>query len=421
MRRSIFLRRHFGKFIAALTLVGLIVYTLYHALGSASGSLITAPARRVTDTQILGGEACLFRSETVIGAEQSGLVNDLVPSGGKVGKDVTLAEVWTNESGLSLQEAQKLLDRVNRMLNIVENSKVGVGEPLSNAQQYKNQANADYLAIKEAIATGDMDGVADLEDDMLTYLGRYSVLTGTEQTLADVQLSLELAKAGLLGGTHTDVVNTVLSGYFYNRSYVDGGETIFTDEMLENITPESLDVLRSQFGTATPPAFSVGKMVYDYDWHIAINFDASVSEILTVGANYRVTFPENADRVFPMTCDRITAGADGRVTVVLTASDNPEDFEYLRMQRVEIEVGECRGYYVPEQALHTVRGADGTDFEGVYVFENSTVYFKLIKVIYRGDGYVIVSEQGDLGSAYLALNDIVVISGSNLYDGKVLK
>ena len=36
-----------------------------------------------------------------------------------------------------------------------------------------------------------------------------------------------------------------------------------------------------------------------------------------------------------------------------------------------------------------------------------------------GDGYYIVAEQGDRGDDYLALNDIIVTSGENLYHGKV--
>jgi hypothetical protein len=80
MTRRAFLRKYFPKFTAALALVGLIVYTLYHALGSSAGSLLTTPARRVTDTDTLSGEAVLFRAESVIALPAAGLVNDLVAS-----------------------------------------------------------------------------------------------------------------------------------------------------------------------------------------------------------------------------------------------------------------------------------------------------------------------------------------------------
>ena len=66
MKRREFFKRWIAKFLVALTLVGLIVYTVFHALGGSSGSLMTTPARRVTDRQILGGEAYLFRDEVFL-------------------------------------------------------------------------------------------------------------------------------------------------------------------------------------------------------------------------------------------------------------------------------------------------------------------------------------------------------------------
>ena len=60
---------------------------------------------------------------------------------------------------------------------------------------------------------------------------------------------------------------------------------------------------------------------------------------------------------------------------------------------------------------------DGAD--GVYVFENSTVSFRRVEILYRGDGYYIVAEQGERGDDYLSLNDRIVTAGKNVYDGRV--
>lgn len=419
MRRSDFLRKYFGKFIAALVLVGLIVYTLFHALGFAGGNLLTTPARRVTDTQILGGEAYLFRSEELIRTDREGLINDLVESGSKVGRDVKVAQVHENQTSMTDAEAQKLIDRFSRIIAALEKGQPDAGESLSHAKEYKEKADAAFVALKTAIESGDLSAAAELEDDMLTYLCRHGMLTGTDAEAGRVLTTMKGSREALLGGSYTDVVNTLSSGYFYNRSYVDGGEEIFTDEALESLTVESFSALCKQFETAERESLAVGKMVYEYDWHIAVGMDASASELLQVGGIYYVVFPENEDVRLELTCQRIvTDGAKGSV-VILQVTDSPIDFEYLRAQRVEIEVSSCRGYYVPEQALTTIEGTDGSTIDGVYIFENSTVYFRWVRILYRGDGYVIVDEQGDHGADYLALNDIIVTSGFNLYHGRV--
>ena len=414
MKRREFLRLYLKKFMIALVLVGVIVYTLYHAMGKSSASLLTTPARSITDTQILGGEAYLFRSELLLQTDRAGLVNDLVESGSKVSKDAVLTQVWTDQAGEELTAKQRTLDRLNRVIAVLESSRVSADEPLSNALLYKDAADTSFHAIKSALSSGNLDGLAELEDEMLIALCRYSSLINDGARLDETLASLKAEKNALLVGAKTDVTNTYASGYFYNRSYVDGGEELFTLNALESLTAEQFDTLQTTFEHASVSALSVGKMVYDYDWYLAIEYDTSVSNLVVTGVEYRVNFPENNDLVLTLSCERVIASDDGRSILVLRANETPKDFEYLRAQHVEIEVGQCKGYYIPEQAM---RSQDGVD--GVYIFENSTVYFKRVEILYRGDGYYIVAEQGERGEDYLALNDIIITSGENLYHGKV--
>jgi hypothetical protein len=418
MTRRAFLRKYFPKFTAALALVGLIVYTLYHALGSSAGSLLTTPARRVTDTDTLSGEAVLFRAESVIALPAAGLVNDLVASGSKVAKDVPVAELWVNRTSLDLGEAQRLLDRCNRMLSMLEASRVQVGEPLSNAEKYKKNANEAFLAIKRATASGDLSSAAALQDEMFGDLARYATLTGQDKMLDDVIRSIESNKASILvGEDQIPLINDQSSGYFYDRSYVDGGETIFTEEALAALTPTELDGLLERLDRAGTPAATAGKMVRTHEWRIAVKMTAEEAGSLIAGRVYRVSFPENGGTTLNLTCERTVSDEQGRAIAILHSGDHPTEFDYLRTQRVEIELASRTGYYLPEQALRTSE----TGVEGVYIFENSTVYFRRVEIIHRKSGYVIVREQGDLGHDYLALNDVVVISGANLYEGRVLR
>jgi hypothetical protein len=65
-----------------------------------------------------------------------------------------------------------------------------------------------------------------------------------------------------------------------------------------------------------------------------------------------------------------------------------------------------------------LRTVDGV--EGVYIFKDSTVYFRRIEILYRGDGYCVVAEQNGRED-YLALYDLLVTSGEDLYDGRVFQ
>ena len=162
--------------------------------------------------------------------------------------------------------------------------------------------------------------------------------------------------------------------------------------------------------------FAVGKMVYGSRWYLAIPFDGSCAAFFEADARYDFRFPENRGRELRMLCERITQGADGRILAVFSTDEIPTDFTYLRTQQVEITVGSYTGYHVPEAAMREQNGV-----EGVYIFEESTVRFRRVEILYRGDGYCIVAEQGERGEDYLALNDMMITSGEDLYEGRVYR
>jgi hypothetical protein len=58
---------------------------------------------------------------------------------------------------------------------------------------------------------------------------------------------------------------------------------------------------------------------------------------------------------------------------------------------------------------------------GVYVFEESTVRFRRIDVIWRGEGYAIAALPGEGSLTELYENDILIVSGNDLYEGKVYR
>ena len=411
MTRKEFLRRYFPRFAASLAIIAILVYTVYHVLGSAQGGLMTLPVRHIDDKQILSATAYLFREETVLTVPQEGLVQELTSSGTKVSKETAVAEVHTFPDGMSPEAAQLRLDAINRSIAVLENSKLPANVTLQQAEVYRAQATEAALEIRRALEQNDWKVIAALQDEMLVALNRYAALTGDRDELEQTLTQLKEERAQLLEGLATIVRNTEASGYYYNRSYVDGYETVFTTEALNGLTPAALDAL-AEAQPAHTDGFAVGKMAYGYDWYLAFNTDAAGAAWFEEGDTLECTFPNNEDLTLRLVCHRIVSEED-RTTVILRSNDIPADFLYLRSQTVEITVDSCSGYYIPSSALHTVDGV-----EGVYVFRDSTARFCPIQILYRGDGYCIADEHAE-GDNTLSLNDILITGGDRLYDGKV--
>ena len=417
MNPNRYLRTHAGRLVLTFLLLCLIVYTVYHAVGNTSGSLITTPVRTATDTQLLGGQAWLFRNETLLTHTEPGLVNSLARNGEKVSRNAPLTQVWVGTPADRLEQAQAELDALNRTLEVLEESELPPGSSLSQADGYRDAAAEGLLQIRLALREGSWSLLAGLEDEVLTALNRYAALTGSSEELQAARDEAEQARQSLLSGSCVTLTNHQSSSYYYDHTEVDGYETLFTVQALQSLTAESFEALKSASPVMPEGQFVAGKLCGEYSWYLAVEFPAGAGELFEVGASYRFRFPESDGMELSLSCERLLTGSDGGTVAVFRSDVTPLGFHYLRSQRVEITVGSTNGYYIPQQALRT---RDGTP--GVYVFEDSTVEFRRIAVLYEGDGYLIAAgtdpdPENDV--PYLSLNDLMITSGKNLYEGKV--
>ena len=416
MTRKAFLQKYALRIAVILAMLGLIVYTVAHAMGFAMGNVLTTPVRRITDTQITPAQGYLFRNEEILTTETSGLVDALVENGTKVGKNVTVANVWSVPlSGEELAAAQLKLTRINRSIRILENGQLKPGTPLSEANKYRTEYISIYREISAAAESGDLGSIPVLEEKLLIALNRYVSLVGeTDETQAHLA-SLREEKTTLIGSASSvEVKSETSSGLFYDSGYVDGFESLFTAQALETLTPDALHALTESTPT-TPEGQTVGKLVYGYEWYLALELSPSVASSFRAGREYRFTFPENNDATVKLTLSKMVAGSD-TVLAVFVCESHPSDFLFYREQTVEITVGESEGFYIPETALVTENGVTG-----VYVFEESTVRFRRADIIWRGEGYAIAALPGEGSLTELYENDILIVSGKDLYEGKVYR
>ena len=416
MTRKGFLQKYALRIAVTLAMLGLIVYTVAHAMGFAMGNVLTTPVRRITDTQITSAQGYLFRNEEVLTTAGEGLVDTLVENGTKVGKNVSVAKVWsTDVGGDALTAAQLKLSRINRAIRILEDSQLKAGTPLSEANKYRAEYIALYREIAAATEEGRLDRIPALEEKLLVALNRYVSLVGeTDETNSHLQ-ELREEKESIIGASSaTEVKSETSSGLFYDGSYVDGFESIFAATALENLTPEALHTLAESTPTISEGQ-TVGKLVYGYEWYLAMELSPSVAAGFAVGREYRFTFPENDDITAKLTLEKLVRG-EGSVLAVFRCESHPNDFLFYRKQTVEITVGETEGFYIPETAIVTENG-----MMGVYVFEESTVRFRKAHIIWMGEGYAIAELPGEGSSTELRENDILIVSGKDLYEGKVYR
>ena len=88
----------------------------------------------------------------------------------------------------------------------------------------------------------------------------------------------------------------------------------------------------------------------------------------------------------------------------------------LNYEEAEISLHTYQGIRIDRRALHIVNGQ-----RGVYVKYGNLQRFLKITTLYENDSYILVPEDGKLGSANeVRLYDEIIVQGTNLEDGKLL-
>ena len=200
-------------------------------------------------------------------------------------------------------------------------------------------------------------------------------------------------------------IRSANSGYFIKN--VDGYENSIPVSELGNITPDMLkSIAPADTGT------SVGKVVGDYDWYIAVEIDNTTAMSLAVGQTYSVDFNIDSAKRVPATVKYMNR-FENTTVVVFSCSYMNSTLAHLRNCQLKIILKEYNGLAVNTEAIRIINGV-----KGVYVDNGYMIKFKPVEVIYTGDGYMLCKLSEDKSG--LLLYDEVVIGGRNLYDGKII-
>lgn len=394
-----------------------LAYLGYHFFEGFSADIETEYATLVTDSDVVPLDAYIMRSESVIfaaSATSGHSVGYVFSDGTKVHGGQVVANIYTGDG--SSDEAIVDLDR---RIDLLESSNLTDGMTSSDTYVIDSKIQNYYYLIHQSTLLGNYSNLTKRRDELLTLINKRRILTGVTTGYSDRIESLTAERALLSAGQDTiaESVGAPYAGYFYSTT--DGYESTFSASKVESLTLAEFDKMLS----SQPTRYSdraVGKMVSDFNWYIVCETTRDSLRYFTKGYSYYVNFPYNDDISIKMTLSNVVSevGSD-RVLLVLETERIPEDFSFRRMQPVEIVRSSYTGYRVPISAARLVDGK-----QGVYIMIGNTIEFREIDILLEMDGYYIVAEQDPVNdpdyASKLGLYDQIVVSGKNLYDGKLI-
>jgi len=401
----------------ALGLVCVIIaaYTVFHIVSLFSPDVTTIVVASTTERTTVAFDGYIFRDETVLYSSYGGTVDYAVEDGRRVLAGTALATVYATGDNDSMQSRLQELDA---QIAVLERA-VADKPVLADLIEVRQALDAGQEDVAKMLAEGNAKTLSEHTDAFLSELCRSDLLTNRDSSVKQTLARLQEERAALLARDgDSETVYTQESGYFF--AGCDGYEEYFSMNALEGITAERFADLTS----AEPKQdenmgkYAVGRMMYTSRWCFAASIPTEDLRYFEVGVQYHTAFTGNGSLMLPLTLERIERTESGAI-LIFECDRLPNNFDFSRYQSVEIEVESVTGIHVPKTATHR---RDGAYY--VYILRGGVVLERKIEISYEGSDYYLVRDNVSyegVEDLYLKSNDQLILSGNNLFDGRILE
>lgn len=408
--------------VILLAIFALFAYFTVQFAQNFSTAVSTQRAQRVTDTEFVYLDGYVFRNESVLAKDAGGICDYLVGDGERVGVHQPYA-VFYSMDGQSKDKITETQSMVNDLSDRIARLRSGasMSGTVSSMAHVNETLSTSYYSYVDSVLKGDFLSADTHGDLVLGALVNYSVITGRDGVAESISSSLSKEKQDLLNGIGVSGETLVSEEGFYFFRNADGYEGIFNTDVLDTLTPQALNELAGRKAEKYG-AEVIGRMIHSTRWCVALPANEATCLLFSVGFSYDITFSGEGNKTVSMMLENICLDENGDGYLLFSSRDLSAAGNFDRDQSVKIKMGTVSGYKVPSGALATVNGE-----RGVYVLVGNVVHFKRVMIIGEGHGYYVVATYEDAQSEgsvsdtpYLNINDLIISSGNDLYDGKLI-
>ena len=420
-----------GMVAAMLVLAGL--YVGYQAMQVLfpPNTYETALLATVSDT--VEADGVLLFDETLIPG--SGTLGYLAADGERVSAGTPVAEVYSSPDQAALrQQLSSLSDRIA----LLQRSQNTTATQLDSLKKERASALYDMM---DALDQGSYDATGQGEENYILTQNKLWVITGevSDFSAQIASLTEQSAQVQAQLGSPSQIA-APQTGYFI-RSSAAGRLNAGAQDIL------ALGIADLQAYLNSDPELELegcaGKIVSGFSWQYVGLCSAKEGKKL-LGDNgkpltsaVKIRFPGQMETPLKASITQVNIDEDSGMARFVVACETING-DVLRLNRAaaQIIVGQTTGLRIPAQAVHYIK-EDGTEAQtqgenyipGVYVKFGNLARFRRIDpvdsshpLVMDGDYRIIMPSSSDKTKTVseVRLYDEIIVSGQNLYDGKLL-
>ena len=389
------------KLLSILLFAALIAYLGVYIARALREDIQTSLAVESTVSETALARGILLREELLLTAP-GGFLEFAAESGKAVARQAVVAYVCSDAGELDalhrLREAENALALARTYLDaeaLYEN-------PARRAEHLRGQ----LLSLRASVTEGDLIGAgnAAMETEVLLFGAEGS--TVTREAVARLEAEVYSLRGTVSSGS--TALSAPVSGIF--SAATDGYEHL-SPALLDGLTAKALDSLMNS--EAVKAENSAGKIVSSHTWYYAALLNEADARRLTPGAEISLQLQRSHPAPLLMRVESVSEAEEGRCAVVFSCSRALAETLSLRQATALLTFRELSGIRIPAEALRT----DENGAAYVYTVTGTQAERKNVMVVYEGDTFYLVTSSG--ADALRAGNEIIV-SGEDLFDGKVL-
>lgn len=407
------------RILMLLVALGVAAYFGYQGLRYLDDPLTSTAAYAYTVDEGIDVSGYVVRDERVLEDDTSGLLRLARSEGERVGVGGIVAAVYTDQASLDQQDEIAALESRIGQLEYAQDTSLSY----EAVAKLDSQIARNLLQLRTALSNGRLDTVESHSGELraLVIKRDYTYAGGDlDGQLSDLRQQLSDLKRRSAGSVRR--ITAPVSGLY--SAVVDGYETVLTPEGVQEMTPSQLSALQPEDAAGS----HVGKLILGDSWYYAASLQSGEIRNIREARNVTIRFSKDVERDLDVAIQSVGWEENGRAVVVFRGTSNLSQLTLLRQQSAEIILNTMTGIRVPQEALRvvpqTVTGEDEVQREvqttGVFCVVGVKAVFKPVKVLYSGEGFVLVQPASTERKHVFRAGDEVIVTARELYDGKVV-
>ncbi|MBQ2061108.1 MAG: hypothetical protein II458_00315 [Oscillospiraceae bacterium] len=395
------------KILSVVVLAAVVMYFGIQIYQYLANPFSTTLAYEATADDSISVNGWVVREEEVFHSDAATLTHPL-SEGQRVGYGQTFAMAYDNSQTL------ETVDKIGTQELRLQQLEFALTSILDEdaALKLDNSITGSILTLRQDLSGGDYSSVSDdisaLKAAVLKSSHSYSSVEEIQAEIDAVQTDISRLKESLTGA---HAICAPQPGIF--SAACDGYEAILKPEFLADVTPSALQRI-----TPASSNGNAGKLIYGDTWYFVTNVDAQRAEDLRPGRSVVLRMAKGMSQDVTIQVRSVSEPENGQVAVVFSCRNYLAQTTLLRHQAAELILNTHSGLRVPTTSLRL----DENGNPGVYCVVGSSAKFKPVRIIFRGENYMLVRPVQDASdTATLRAGDEIIITANKLENGLVVR